>query len=135
MDCYIIKRDGTYEKSQDIIYQDIRERRIIETVVRKDKHTKRISTVFLGIDHSFGSSNEPVLFETMVFDGDTGDGSLENRFSNIYLAMGFHKGTVESLKQKGYEFEEEFNNFLHIDPTNPQLPSTPKINLGAIREY
>lgn len=28
----------------------------------------RVSTVFLGIDHSFGFSEGPVLFETMVFD-------------------------------------------------------------------
>jgi hypothetical protein len=28
-----------------------------------------VSTVFLGIDHSFGLSGEPVLFETMVFGG------------------------------------------------------------------
>jgi hypothetical protein len=29
----------------------------------------RISTVFLGIDHNFDSSGEPVLFETMIFGG------------------------------------------------------------------
>jgi hypothetical protein len=28
----------------------------------------RISTVFLGLDHSFGEPGAPVLFETMVFD-------------------------------------------------------------------
>ena len=29
----------------------------------------QISTVFLGIDHSYGNG-PPVLFETMIFDGD-----------------------------------------------------------------
>ena len=29
----------------------------------------RISTVFLGLDHSFGMDGPPVLFETMVFVG------------------------------------------------------------------
>lgn len=29
----------------------------------------RVSTVFLGLDHSFGDDGPPVLFETMVFGG------------------------------------------------------------------
>lgn len=29
----------------------------------------RISTVFLGIDHSFGYGGRPLLFETMIFGG------------------------------------------------------------------
>jgi hypothetical protein len=29
----------------------------------------RVSTVFLGIDHSFGSGRGPLLFETMIFGG------------------------------------------------------------------
>lgn len=29
-----------------------------------------VSTVFLGIDHSFGRAGPPVLFETMVFGGE-----------------------------------------------------------------
>lgn len=28
-----------------------------------------ISTVFLGVDHNFGSEGPPVLFETMIFGG------------------------------------------------------------------
>lgn len=38
-----------------------------------------ISTVFLGIDHSFGSGGPPILYETLVFggklDGETNKGS------------------------------------------------------------
>lgn len=30
----------------------------------------RISTVFLGLDHSFSSEGPPLLFETMVFGGE-----------------------------------------------------------------
>jgi len=29
-----------------------------------------ISTVFLGLDHSFGAKGPPILFETMVFGGE-----------------------------------------------------------------
>ena len=42
------------------------ERRIDQTDIG-DVH---ISTVFLGIDHSFGASGPPVLFETMIFGGE-----------------------------------------------------------------
>lgn len=35
----------------------------------------RVSTVFLGLDHSFGMGGQPVLFETMIFcDGSPDDG-------------------------------------------------------------
>lgn len=44
---------------------------------KKDRFLKRtefpgretVSTVFLGLDHAFGNSKLPVLFETMVFGG------------------------------------------------------------------
>jgi len=40
------------------------------TVARTDiDEGVRVSTVFLGIDHSFGRGG-PVLFETMVFGGE-----------------------------------------------------------------
>lgn len=29
-----------------------------------------VSTVFLGIDHNFMGNGDPILFETMTFDGD-----------------------------------------------------------------
>ncbi len=41
-----------------------------DRVVRKtDIDGMRVSTVFLGLDHSF-SEGDPLLFETMVFDKD-----------------------------------------------------------------
>lgn len=36
----------------------------------------RVSTVFLGLDHNFGASGPPILYETMVFGGPY-DGSQE----------------------------------------------------------
>lgn len=38
-------------------------------VGKKEKGGTRVSTVFLGLDHSFGEG-EPLLFETMVFGGE-----------------------------------------------------------------
>ena len=38
-------------------------------VAKTEKDGVSVSTVFLGIDHSF-EEGEPVLFETMIFGGD-----------------------------------------------------------------
>lgn len=38
----------------------------------------RVSTIFLGIDHSFGRTKEPILYETLVFASDR-DGSMDSR--------------------------------------------------------
>jgi len=44
-------------------------RRVVATQVGEDV---RVSTVFLGSDHSFGRGDRPVVFETLVFGGDLG---------------------------------------------------------------
>lgn len=38
----------------------------------KDRHGNevKVSTMFLGIDHSFSQNRPPILFETMIFGGD-----------------------------------------------------------------
>lgn len=43
--------------------EDVERRRVALT----DLGGVRVSTVFLGVDHGFGSSSRPVLFETMIF--------------------------------------------------------------------
>lgn len=52
----------------------------------------RVSTVFLGIDHSYGDG-EPLLFETMVFGGDH-DGFCD-RYSTKKEAVKGHKRVVK----------------------------------------
>lgn len=42
------------------------DRRVAETEVSPEV---RVSTVFLGLDHSFSSDGPPILFETMIFGG------------------------------------------------------------------
>lgn len=44
-------------------------------VAKDESHGVRVSTVFLGLDHSFGSG-PPLLFETMVFGGKL-DGEMD----------------------------------------------------------
>jgi len=55
----------------------------------------RVSTVFLGIDHSFGAG-PPVLFETMVFGGLLGD--EQERYSTRAEAEAGHRRMVERVK-------------------------------------
>jgi hypothetical protein len=48
-----------------------------------------ISTVFLGLDHSFTSSGPPLLYETMIFGGEH-DG-YQTRCSTYEQAVEMHK--------------------------------------------
>jgi hypothetical protein len=52
-------------------------KRVAFTQIDGDCH---VSTVFLGIDHSFMRQGPPVLFETMVFGGDL-DQELERYYT------------------------------------------------------
>jgi hypothetical protein len=49
----------------------------------------RVSTVFLGLDHKFGSDGPPLIFETMIFGGEH-DGYQE-RYSTWEQAEEGHK--------------------------------------------
>jgi len=50
-----------------------------------------VSTVFLGIDHGFGS-DRPVLFETMVFGGEHDE--YQKRYCTIEEALQRHREVV-----------------------------------------
>jgi hypothetical protein len=39
-------------------------------VAKTDIGDVQVSTVFIGLDHSFGSGGPPLLFETMIFGGE-----------------------------------------------------------------
>lgn len=72
-----------------------------ETAKRHVKNDKldngvKISTVFLGLDHSFGDS-EPMLFETMVFGGKL-DQKME-RYSTWDEAEEGHKKWLKKAKE------------------------------------
>ena len=56
-----------------------------------------ISTVFLGIDHSF-ENGPPLLFETLVFNGKL-DGEM-NRYSTWTDAVKGHKNMIERVKHE-----------------------------------
>lgn len=55
-----------------------------------------VSTVFIGLDHSFGMG-VPLLYETMVFGGKL-DGEM-NRYATKEEAEAGHKEMVERVKK------------------------------------
>ena len=55
-----------------------------------------ISTVFLGIDHSFYADGPPLLFETMVFGGDFDQ--EQQRYSTWEEAEAGHQEFVKMVK-------------------------------------
>lgn len=69
--------------------EDPKARRVDETRVGN----KLVSTVFLGVDHQFGDG-PPLLFETMVFSGPTGDGDEMERCSTWEEAVTMHANAV-----------------------------------------
>jgi hypothetical protein len=75
--------------------------RWLETTSRRVAETKvgaaRVSTVFLGLDHSFGDG-PPLLFETMVFGGPLDD-EME-RYTTWDEAEQGHARMVERVREE-----------------------------------
>lgn len=57
-----------------------------------------ISTVFLGLDHSFGGT--PKIFETMTFENDNDHHNHCERYSTWNDADAGHKKICEKIKQE-----------------------------------
>lgn len=57
-----------------------------------------VSTIWLGLDHSFGGG-QPIIFETLVFDGPLdGEG---DRYSTLAEAEAGHARWVERVRSGG----------------------------------
>lgn len=56
-----------------------------------------VSTVFLGIDHSFEKDGEPVLFETMVFGGELN--LDQDRYCTVEQAIAGHEEMCQKARQ------------------------------------
>jgi hypothetical protein len=67
---YYMEIDGKVVSTPDVktwaLWNDTNDRR----VARDEIGPYVVSTVFLGLDHSFGGEGPPVLYETMVFGRD-----------------------------------------------------------------
>lgn len=63
-----------------------------------------VSTVFLGINHQFREGGRPILFESMIFDGERA--GWDRRYSTYQEALEGHKHAIRVAKGEISEDDE-----------------------------
>jgi len=93
---YILDEQGNPVEEPELLkwaewFENSANRRVALTFVEN----KRISTVFLGLDHSFSNAPDavPVLWETMVFGGEHDE--YQERYTSKDAALEGHWRIVE----------------------------------------
>jgi hypothetical protein len=88
-------RDGTITTDMRVWgekFQDPAYKRVAETTLPDGKW---VSTVWVGMDHSFGDEGPPLIFETMVFPTALTLGDLDcERYSTEAEALAGHEAMV-----------------------------------------
>lgn len=87
--------DGKTPEPCDVVAFENIDRR----VARDKVGDVTISTVFLGLDHSFDESGPPILFETMVFGGPLDEEQV--RYATWDEAVAGHAAMVQRVKEAG----------------------------------
>jgi hypothetical protein len=66
-----------------------------------------VSTIWLGIDHNFGSvdGKKPIIFETMVFEPPSAHDLHMERYSNEEEAIEGHEKMCELVREKKLNFK------------------------------
>jgi hypothetical protein len=100
-DYYILNADGDPVAVDDVLtwaqwFEENRARRQIARDVLPDG--TRVSTVFLGLDHGYGLTSLPILFETMVFDAQ-GQIRACRRYATRADALDGHQDLVMHMLQ------------------------------------
>lgn len=81
----------------------------------------KVVTHFIGLDHSFGNLDKPMLYETLVLNGNLAGHT--DRAADSYLALRRHYMTVETVitiergyhRRKARQLEEELARLKSID--------------------
>jgi hypothetical protein len=95
-DKFILDVDGNPQPCEDIeIWGPWMENRTARRIGKDTVGESEVSTVFLGLDHGFGYSGLPILFETMIFGGQH-DG-YQTRYCTKQEALEGHLATVKAL--------------------------------------
>lgn len=93
---YILDRDNKPIEADPLVYIDwIHNNPSRKAVKQESIGDVRVSTVFLGLNHSY-EGGEPVLWETMVFEGSL-DGYQE-RYTSYEEALTGHEFAVQMVK-------------------------------------
>jgi len=99
---WVLDEDRTPRQVSSVVewgefFENTAKRRVAETTVGE----RRVSTVFLGIDHGFQAGQPdytPQLFETMVFDAEWGNGEVFARCGTWDGALEMHADAVREVK-------------------------------------
>ena len=98
---YILDADNNPVLEPDVVkwakWYETANRHVGNTVIGGIK----ISTVFLGLDHNFGGSGPPVLWESMIFGGENDD--YQERYTSYKRAVNGHKLAVDMVKKELFE--------------------------------
>lgn len=81
------------------IQYDKKDRSLGNTVITNPVTGKEyvVSTVFLGLNHSFNHHNPPILFETMIFSKDDDWDNHQIRYSTMFGAIKAHNKIVDLI--------------------------------------
>lgn len=71
----------------------------LDVVTRPDSDPVNVSTVFLGLDHSYWSGGPPILFETMAFGGPLDEHQV--RYATYGEAVRGHAELLAEVKTEG----------------------------------
>lgn len=99
MTYYILEPDGSIRETEDIMeWEKWRETEGANRLYRDELDPELlVSTVFLGIDHGFGNTSQPVLYETMIL-GDLWSryhrDKYQQRYSTKEDALKGHRDAV-----------------------------------------
>lgn len=97
-DKYILESDGTIRPEPDLLtwarWFEKADRRIAQDFL---PNGVRVSTVFLGLNHSF-RSGPPLLFETMIFGGE--HDQFQERYRTRDEALAGHALALELAKSE-----------------------------------
>jgi hypothetical protein len=126
---YIWEDDGTLRQVEDGLDQwgkwyepRRRGRHVADTLIKfKNGNTRRVSTIFLGIDHNWGPGAKPVLWESLVFfDKDSFSEIDGRRYSSAQEAWEGHWALVH--KHLGDERSPcEIENSTDLHPYGTKL--------------
>lgn len=77
------------------------EKIVAKTDIESDYGSFQVSTVWLGIDHGFGFSKLPLIYETMVFwiEAEDFTGERQVRYPSRTLALAGHDQIVMEVKE------------------------------------
>jgi len=104
---YILDAKGKPVPEPDLLkwarWMETPTRMIAKTKVNVEEGSAEVSTVFLGLDHRFGTEGPPLVFETMVFGGPLDQ--EQDRYSTKAEALAGHQALARKALAASISWE------------------------------